>query len=184
MDPSGISSHAILKTENYWHICHQDLCLQGKEEHVIHLDTLHNTVTIYRGKYTNGLQSEKCVRHQSRYYNRYCETCEVAVCEACSEHISAVAAVYHQGQRGDWYASSALYVQDNFAKESKSKVGNTEQTCSLLPKTVLPVLKKNVFEIIYLLIYKSPIPFTAKENTCKIMLSNSCYSPGYHVYIF
>ena len=32
------------------------------------------------------------------------------------------------------YATSALYVQDYFAKESKSKVGNTEPNCSSLSK--------------------------------------------------
>ena len=35
MDPSGINSHAMLKTEHFCHICHQDLCFQCKEEHVI-----------------------------------------------------------------------------------------------------------------------------------------------------
>lgn len=91
-----------VKDRNFWHICHQDLCFQCKEEHVIHLDTLHNTWKIYKGKYTYALQSEKCVRLRSRFYNRYCETCEVLVREACSEHISAVAAVCQQCQCGVW----------------------------------------------------------------------------------
>ena len=95
MDPSAISSQCNVKTcslcpgntEYYCYICDQDLCLQCKEEHVINLDTLHHNVTVYRGKYTNAFQLEKCVSHQSEYYNGYCETCEVPVCEACSDHI-------------------------------------------------------------------------------------------------
>ena len=82
------------------------------------------------------------------------------------------------------YANSSLYIQDYFDKESKSKVGNTVQTSSIFTKySACRVFKKNVFEIISLLIYKSPIPFTAKKNTCKFMLSNPCYCPVYHVYI-
>ena len=96
MDPSGINFHCNVMTcslcpgdtEYYCHICQQDLCLQCKEGHVINLDTLHHNVTIYRGKCTNALQQEKCVRHQSGYYKKYCETWEVPVCDSCSEHIA------------------------------------------------------------------------------------------------
>ena len=63
MDPSGINSHTIiifkdlLLLSGRHRICQQNLCRQCKEEHVISLDTLHHNVTIYRGKYTNGLLS-------------------------------------------------------------------------------------------------------------------------------
>ena len=62
------------------------MCLQCKEEHVINLDTLHHNVTIYRQKYNHPLKKETCLNHQKCYYSKYCETCEVPVCDSCSEH--------------------------------------------------------------------------------------------------
>ena len=139
-----------VKDRNFLHICHQDLCFQCKEEHVIHLATLHNTWKIYRGN-TQTLFSQ---RSALGFEVDITTDTVILVKSLC---VKLVLNIYPRWQRcvsnvnaAFGYASSALYVQDYFAKESKSKVGNTEQTSSLFPKKK-PVLAGLFFFLIFFL---------------------------------
>ena len=73
-------------TEYYCHQCQQDLCHTCQQEHVVKWVTRNHEVTRYREKFKNLPKRELCAIHRDRYYNRYCESCGVLVCESCSEH--------------------------------------------------------------------------------------------------
>lgn len=73
-------------TEYYCHQCQQDLCHTCQEEHVVNWVTRNHEVTRYREKFNNLPKRELCAIHRDRYYNRFCESCGVLVCESCSEH--------------------------------------------------------------------------------------------------
>lgn len=73
-------------TEYYCHSWKKDLCLHCKAVHVIDLDTTHHTVTIYREKNQNLSIRHTCVMHNNKLYNKYCEPCEVPMCDSCSHH--------------------------------------------------------------------------------------------------
>lgn len=68
--------------EYHCHFCHQVLCRQCKETHVIDLDTKHHHVTLY-GKI---IKRENCTNHPSQVYERYCESCDIPVCFNCNNH--------------------------------------------------------------------------------------------------
>ena len=73
-------------TEYFCHSCQKDLCQHCKAVHVIDLETKHHDVTIYREKLKYLLKQEKCVKHCDKKYNQYCKTCEVPLCDSCSDH--------------------------------------------------------------------------------------------------
>ena len=68
--------------EYHCHFCHQVLCRQCKETHVIDLDTKHHHVTLY-GKI---IKRENCTNHPSQVYERYCESYHIPVCFNCNNH--------------------------------------------------------------------------------------------------
>ena len=43
-------------------------------------------MTIYREKFKYLTKGEECVIHRDRKYNKYCDPCEVPVCDSCSDH--------------------------------------------------------------------------------------------------
>ena len=69
--------------EYYCHSCQGDLCLHCKTVHVIDLETKHHKVTIYREKLKNLSIRHTCGTHYNKLYNKYCEPCEVPVCDSC-----------------------------------------------------------------------------------------------------
>lgn len=73
-------------TEYYCHFCQKDLCQLCKAVHVIDLDTKHHKVTIYREGFNHLSKPEKCVTHRDQVYIKYCDPCEVPVCDSCSDH--------------------------------------------------------------------------------------------------
>ena len=75
-------------TEYYCHSCQKDLCQRCKLVHVIDLYTKHHEVTIYREKFNYISKREKCFNHRNCIYNKYCEPCEVPVCDSASDHKS------------------------------------------------------------------------------------------------
>ena len=75
-------------TEYYCHTCKKDLCRHCKAVHVIDLDTQHHEVTIYRQKFKNIHKQDRFVINGDIIYNKYCETCEVPVCNSWSDRKS------------------------------------------------------------------------------------------------
>ncbi|XP_056007529.1 uncharacterized protein LOC125666278 isoform X3 [Ostrea edulis] len=73
-------------TEFYCNTCKRDLCLQCKKKHVIDLHTKHHDVVIYREKFNYIPRQEICVRHPDRFYEMFCQSCELSVCFRCLEH--------------------------------------------------------------------------------------------------
>nr|XP_034319649.1 uncharacterized protein LOC105342260 isoform X7 [Crassostrea gigas]XP_034319652.1 uncharacterized protein LOC105342260 isoform X7 [Crassostrea gigas] len=65
--------------------CPCDLCPQCKENHVKDLQTIDHDVVTHRDKINNIPTQEICVRHPSHFYTKYCEPCQVPVCDSCSE---------------------------------------------------------------------------------------------------
>ncbi|XP_056003836.1 uncharacterized protein LOC130046518 isoform X3 [Ostrea edulis] len=94
MDTLGLSTQLKVRqcsqcqgdTEFYCNTCKRDLCLQCKEKHVIDLHTKHHDVVIYREKFNYILRQEICVRHPDRFYEMFCQSCELSVCFRCLEH--------------------------------------------------------------------------------------------------
>ncbi|XP_052681676.1 uncharacterized protein LOC128162486 [Crassostrea angulata] len=72
-------------TEYYCVSCPCDLCPQCKENHVKDLQTIDHDVVSYRDKINYIPTQEICVRHPSHVYIKYCEPCQVPVCNSCSE---------------------------------------------------------------------------------------------------
>ncbi|XP_056001992.1 uncharacterized protein LOC125662743 [Ostrea edulis] len=73
-------------SEFYCNTCRQNLCLQCKEIHVVHLDSIHHEVVIYREKFKYTFKQETCVRHPSMIYEMFCRSCKLPVCLQCSDH--------------------------------------------------------------------------------------------------
>ncbi|XP_052694834.1 uncharacterized protein LOC128173154, partial [Crassostrea angulata] len=65
--------------------CPCDLCPQCKENHVKDLKTIDHDVVSHRDKISYIPTQEICVRHPSHVYTKYCEPCQVPVCDSCSE---------------------------------------------------------------------------------------------------
>ncbi|XP_052693141.1 uncharacterized protein LOC128171387 [Crassostrea angulata] len=65
--------------------CPCDLCPQCKENHVKDLQTIDHDVVSHRDKINYIPTQEICVRHPSHFYTKYCELCQVPVCDSCSE---------------------------------------------------------------------------------------------------
>nr|XP_034309355.1 uncharacterized protein LOC105323762 [Crassostrea gigas] len=72
-------------TEYYCVSCPCDLCPQCKENHVKDLQTIDHDVVSHRDKINYIPTQEICVRHLSHVYIKYCEPCQVPVCDSCSE---------------------------------------------------------------------------------------------------
>ncbi|XP_056003830.1 uncharacterized protein LOC125672861 [Ostrea edulis] len=94
MDTLGLSTQLKVRqcsqcqgdTEFYCNTCKRDLCLQCKEKHVIDLHIKHHDVVIYREKFNYIPRQEICVRHPDRFYEMFCQSCELSVCFRCLEH--------------------------------------------------------------------------------------------------
>ncbi|XP_065934599.1 uncharacterized protein [Magallana gigas] len=72
-------------TEYHCVSCPCDLCPQCKENHVKDLQTIDHDVVSHRDKINYIPTQEICVRHPSHVYTKYCEPCQVPVCDTCSE---------------------------------------------------------------------------------------------------
>nr|XP_034319750.1 uncharacterized protein LOC105342926 isoform X1 [Crassostrea gigas]XP_034319751.1 uncharacterized protein LOC105342926 isoform X1 [Crassostrea gigas]XP_034319752.1 uncharacterized protein LOC105342926 isoform X1 [Crassostrea gigas] len=72
-------------TAYYCVSCPCDLCPQCKENHVKDLQTIDHDVVSHRDKINYIPTQEICVRHPSHVYTKYCEPCQVPVCDSCSE---------------------------------------------------------------------------------------------------
>lgn len=73
-------------TEYFCFTCLCDLCLQCKEKHLKYFKTRGHNVVIFREKFSHIPMSEMCARHPNKVYRRFCEPCQVPVCERCSDH--------------------------------------------------------------------------------------------------
>ena len=72
-------------TEYYCHTCQRGFCQHCKAVHVIDLVTKSHKVTIYREKFKNIHKRDIFVINGDMIYNKYCETCEVPVCDSWSD---------------------------------------------------------------------------------------------------
>ncbi|XP_065939297.1 uncharacterized protein [Magallana gigas] len=75
-------------TEYYCESCPCDLCQKCKENHVKNLQTIDHYVVSHHEKFNNIPTQEICVRHPSHVYIKYCEPCQVPVCDSCFGHKS------------------------------------------------------------------------------------------------
>ncbi|XP_065939210.1 uncharacterized protein [Magallana gigas] len=75
-------------TEYYCESCPCDLCQKCKENHVKNLKTIDHNVATFRDKFNYIPKQEICVRHSSNVYRKYCELCQVPVCDSCFGHKS------------------------------------------------------------------------------------------------
>eukprot|EP00105_Crassostrea_gigas_P040506 XP_019924654.1 PREDICTED: uncharacterized protein LOC105332693 [Crassostrea gigas] len=87
-------------TEYHCVSCPCDLCPQCKENHVKDLQTIDHDVVSHRDRINYIPTQEICVRHPSHVYTKYCEPCQVPVCDSCSEDQSHRfrSFLYGQGQ--------------------------------------------------------------------------------------
>ncbi|XP_065937096.1 uncharacterized protein [Magallana gigas] len=75
-------------TEYYCVSCPCDLCPQSKENHVKDLQTIDHDVVSHRDKINYIPTQEICVRHPNHVYTKYCEPCQVPVCDFWFGHKS------------------------------------------------------------------------------------------------
>ncbi|XP_052692433.1 uncharacterized protein LOC128170711 isoform X2 [Crassostrea angulata] len=75
-------------TAYYCVSCPCDLCPQCKENHVKDLQTIDHDVVSHRDKINYIPTQEICVRHPSHVYTKYCEPCQVPVCDFWFGHKS------------------------------------------------------------------------------------------------
>nr|XP_034319864.1 uncharacterized protein LOC109619480 [Crassostrea gigas]XP_034319866.1 uncharacterized protein LOC109619480 [Crassostrea gigas]XP_034319867.1 uncharacterized protein LOC109619480 [Crassostrea gigas]XP_034319868.1 uncharacterized protein LOC109619480 [Crassostrea gigas]XP_034319869.1 uncharacterized protein LOC109619480 [Crassostrea gigas] len=89
---STYSTHKCSKcpgdTEYHCVSCPCDLCPQCKENHVKDLQTIDHDVVSLRDKINYIPTQEICVRHPSHVYTKYCEPCQVPVCDSWFGHKS------------------------------------------------------------------------------------------------
>nr|XP_034307934.1 uncharacterized protein LOC117683150 [Crassostrea gigas] len=94
MDPASTTykvhqcSKCTGDTEYYCESCPCDLCQKCKENHVKNLQTIDHYVVSHHEKFNNIPTQEICVRHSSHVYIKYCEPCQVPVCDSCFGHKS------------------------------------------------------------------------------------------------
>lgn len=62
--------------------CSCGLCLNCRENHVNNLKTIDHNVVI-RKKYNYMPIQELCITHPGKAYKKYCERCELPVCNRC-----------------------------------------------------------------------------------------------------
>lgn len=67
-------------------MCSRDLCVRCQEIHRTNLSVNYHDVVIYREKLPNFSKDEVCVIHLDRNCKFYCETCELPICNLCTEH--------------------------------------------------------------------------------------------------
>lgn len=65
--------------------CSCDLCFHCRENHVNNLKTIDHNVVI-RKKYHYMPIQELCMTHPGKAYKKYCERCELPVCNRCRKH--------------------------------------------------------------------------------------------------
>ncbi|XP_065939293.1 uncharacterized protein [Magallana gigas] len=94
MDPASTTCkvHQCSKypgdTEYYCESCPCDLCQKCKENHVKNLQTIDHYVVSHHEKFNNIPTQEICVRHPSHVCIKYCEPCQVPVCDSWFGHKS------------------------------------------------------------------------------------------------
>eukprot|EP00105_Crassostrea_gigas_P035373 XP_019919521.1 PREDICTED: uncharacterized protein LOC105319963 [Crassostrea gigas] len=104
--------------EYYCESCPCDLCQRCTEYHVKTLKTIDHYVVSHHEKINNIPKQEMCVKHPSNDYIKYCEPCQVPVCDSCfgqSKHnVLSIQGVYktkRQQHRGTIHTirSEALF---------------------------------------------------------------------------
>ncbi|XP_062574080.1 uncharacterized protein LOC134235921 [Saccostrea cucullata] len=72
--------------EFYCKTCKEDLCVLCKEKHMIDLDSKYHEVVIDRLKYGDFRIPNSCEKHQNKYVNKWCFSCNLPICDECYEH--------------------------------------------------------------------------------------------------
>lgn len=73
-------------TEYFCGLCSWDLCFQCAQNHTNDLKTKDHNIRIYRDKFNFICKREICMRHHENVYKKYCKSCQVPMCDLCSEH--------------------------------------------------------------------------------------------------
>lgn len=73
-------------TEYFCGLCSLELCFQCAQNHTNDLKTKDHNLKIYRDKFNFICKQEICMRHHESVYKKYCESCQVPMCDLCSEH--------------------------------------------------------------------------------------------------
>lgn len=84
--------------EYYCEFCLCDLCPQCKVSHLKYFETRNHYVVPYHKKINYIPTQEFCTRHPRYVYRRYCESCQVPVCDSCSMDNSHTFRSFHFGQ--------------------------------------------------------------------------------------
>lgn len=84
--------------EYYCEFCLCDLCPQCKVSHLKYFETRNHYVVPYHKKINYIPTQEFCTRHPRYVYRRYCESCQVPVCDSCYMDNSHTFRSFHFGQ--------------------------------------------------------------------------------------
>lgn len=130
--------------------CSCGLCLNCRENHVNNLKTIDHNVVI-RKKYNYMPIQELCITHPGKAYKKYCERCELPVCNHCGKHRNHRQVVLKKKHkktklnniRQSFIQSDViLFFQDKFSREEsklKSKLSkhaspSISQSCLQRPR--------------------------------------------------
>lgn len=83
-----LCSECFWNTEFFCISCECDLCNQCKRNHADNLKTTDHNVVQYRDEFKYTPKLESCLRHPNKFYEMYCDSCQVQICNACSKHKS------------------------------------------------------------------------------------------------
>lgn len=90
--------------------CTFDTCSQCRQRHWFNLLTIDHDVVTYREKFNYIHRLEVCAQHRNKHYRKYCEACNLPVCNHCTAHkmhkqinLRAEYDTKRQQHRGDIY---------------------------------------------------------------------------------
>lgn len=70
-------------TQYYCKTCPCNICAECKDNHVKNFQTMNHDVMSYSGKIIHFSKQKFCVKHPSNVYRKYCESCQVPLCDSC-----------------------------------------------------------------------------------------------------
>ena len=77
----------LQNTEYICQDCQKDFCFKCHKEHATSLDTKHHSITLYRNKGSHfPNKNETCSIHLDSIYQKYCEFCNIPICDKCKRH--------------------------------------------------------------------------------------------------
>lgn len=126
--------------------CTFDMCSKCRQKHWFNLLTIDHDVVTYREKFNYIHRREVCAQHRNKHYRKYCEACNLPVCNHCTAHImhkqvnlKAEYDTKRQQHRGDIHIirNNAFFCRLDLLSDIKADIKNCQKEFSLYQLEVL-----------------------------------------------